>query len=655
MKRDVIARSRRFAALSTAGSASLALATWACFWLGLNSAITAFVYLGIVVVLSLFDSFILSVAFSVIAVGCLDFFFIEPLFSFNVADPQDAITLVAFLITSLAVTGLARRVRHLREVEKQQTKLLDLADGPIVVRDVNDAITYWNRGAEELYGWKKEEAIGKVSHELLRTVFSTPLELLTETLRSTGRWEGELLHTKRDDTPVSVTSRWTLLRDDGRQPAGILETNSDITGRQEAYLAGIAQKDITARKQAEEALGESEQRFRHLFDHMPIALLQLDAGDAPEMLGRLRAEGVKDLSAYFVQNPELLVRIVDAFRIEDVNEQAIKIFGAQNREQMLAPLSQVLRIKYDTYRRNIDSRFRGIPMYQEETKLLTLDGREIDILFTAARLGSANAPRMGLVAIIDTTEQVRAQERLEQVRAEFAHAARISVLGELTASIAHEINQPLAAIRTNSETALRRLDDTAPNAAKVRELLQRVVDDAGRAADIIARVRTMAAGRPQQPTMLSLHTIIEESIGFLHHELQSKGISITYNFAAALPQIVGDRIQLQQVVVNLIINAIQAMASSESGGRVLLIQTQLSDGETVRCAFEDGGPGIDPRQLGRLFDSFFTTKDSGMGLGLAVSRSIIEAHGGKMQADNNSTLGGARVSFVLPINATSAR
>jgi C4-dicarboxylate-specific signal transduction histidine kinase len=227
------------------------------------------------------------------------------------------------------------------------------------------------------------------------------------------------------------------------------------------------------------------------------------------------------------------------------------------------------------------------------------------------------------------------------------------VLGELAASIAHEITQPLAAMRTNGETGLRWLDRAEPNIPKARELMQRILNDADRAADIIARIRAMAAGRTPQQTPLALHDVIAESMLFLRHELQSKGVSVSLDLAPALPQVTGDRTQLHQVVVNLAINAAQAMVQSGTARRSIFIRTMLSDPETVCCVIEDSGPGIDPTHLPRLFDSFFTTKDTGMGMGLTISRSIIEAHDGHIHADNKSALGGARFSFALPANGAS--
>jgi C4-dicarboxylate-specific signal transduction histidine kinase len=253
-----------------------------------------------------------------------------------------------------------------------------------------------------------------------------------------------------------------------------------------------------------------------------------------------------------------------------------------------------------------------------------------------------------LVGLIDITERVQARDKLQRVQADFAHAARMSMLGELTASIAHEVNQPLAAIATNGEVSLRLLGRSEPDLAEVREMTQCVINDARRAADIIVRVRTMATRQAPEQTLLSVDEVIREALLFLRHEVQSHGLAVTHHSNPAAPKVLGDRTQLQQVFVNLTVNAIQAMAQMGTTRRTLVIRTTLSDPDTLCCTLEDSGPGIEPKHLDRLFDSFFTTREAGMGLGLRISRSIIEAHGGGIRADNESAYGGARFSFTLP-------
>jgi PAS domain S-box-containing protein len=283
-----------------------------------------------------------------------------------------------------------------------------------------------------------------------------------------------------------------------------------------------------------------------------------------------------------------------------------------------------------------------------EMRLSMPDGRT-KYLWVCARVVRHEDGRLEcLGAIQDITRRRLAEDGRDKVRSELAHVSRVASLGALTASIAHEVNQPLASIVTSSETALRWLDQPEPNFDKVQQVLKRVVNDARRAADVIDRIRTMASkGAPNQ-SETALAEIIKECTALLHHEFQTRNVSNSLYLAPDLPMVMVNRTQMQQVIVNLVINAIQAITKSEVAHRSIAIRTQRIDAETVCCIVEDSGPGIDAEHLPRLFDSFFTTKETGMGLGLPIARSIIEAHNGAIRADNKSTLGGARLIIELP-------
>jgi C4-dicarboxylate-specific signal transduction histidine kinase len=234
---------------------------------------------------------------------------------------------------------------------------------------------------------------------------------------------------------------------------------------------------------------------------------------------------------------------------------------------------------------------------------------------------------------------------LHRLQAEFAHAARVSMLGELTASIAHEVNQPLAAIATNASAGARWLDRPEPDVAEARALIGAIVADARRAADIVGRVRDMAAHRAPERAAISINGAIEEAMLFLRHELQANGVALTLDLGHDLPLVMADRTQVQQVVVNLAVNAIQAMLHEGVSARRLLV-TSARVGGGVAVSLQDNGPGIVAEGLDRLFESFFTTKEAGMGMGLAICRSIVEMHGGAISARNGDT-GGACFTFTL--------
>jgi C4-dicarboxylate-specific signal transduction histidine kinase len=236
-----------------------------------------------------------------------------------------------------------------------------------------------------------------------------------------------------------------------------------------------------------------------------------------------------------------------------------------------------------------------------------------------------------------------------------AHVSRVVSLGALSASIAHEINQPLASIIMNGETGLRGLSQAEPNLEKIRDLMRRTVGDARRATEIVDGVRAMASRGSTTRTEIKFAEIITESTTFLQYEFQMRNVSVSFDLAPDLPMIVGDRTQLQQVVVNLAMNAMQAMMRSGVTEKSIAIRARKIDEATICCIVEDSGPGIGSEHLPHLFDRFFTTRETGMGLGLPIVQSIIEAHGGRIRVDNESTLGGARFVFDLPAASGDAR
>jgi PAS domain S-box-containing protein len=405
--------------------------------------------------------------------------------------------------------------------------------------------------------------------------------------------------------------------------------------------------DITARKQSERALRASEQRYQNLFQAMAVSFWEMDFSRVGGMLRELRAAGVTDLRRYFKENPSYVREIMRATRVVDVNDQTVALFGRGSKHELLGTTEAMWpEESWPAYAEAILSSLDHKPSFSVETRLRRLDGTIFDAAFTVWY--SAEDRTTGLAGVLDISERVRAQSMLSQVQADFAHAARVSMLGELTASIAHEVNQPLAAIATNGEAGLRWLARPVPDVAEVRELTKRIVADARRAADVISRIRAMAARRVPEQTPLPLDEVIREALLFLRHEVQSRGVTVTHHPAATAAYVRADRTQLQQVVVNLAVNAMQAMAQAESRERRITIRTSVSDAGAVTCEIEDTGPGVAAQHATRLFESFFTTKDGGMGMGLPICRSIIEAHGGSITADNNSAPGGARFSFTLP-------
>ena len=602
MKRSHIALFRNLSALWVSGAVALAFATWACVLLGLSSATAACVYLVIIVLLSLMDSFVTAAILPVIAVGCLDFFFIKPLFAFEVANSQDLTTLSAFLITSIVITSLVRRLRRLGQAHREQARLLDLTRDSVLVRDLENVITYWNRGGEELYGWKREEAVGKVAHQLLQTIFPAPLERMTEELFRSGRWEGELVHTRRDGIKVTVSSRWSVQRGDEGQPIGTLETNNDITERKRV--------EDTLRRVQETYLAEAQQ------------------------LSHTGSFGWK------VSSGEIFW-----------SEEGFRIFGfdSTTRPSIELVLARVHPDDYALVQRAIDRAKSDRQDFAFEHRLQLPGGtvKHVRVVARAMRGETDNVDFVG--AVMDVTPIRLAEIELQSTRTELAHVMRVTSLGELTASIAHEVNQPLGAVVANAEACLGWLDRESPDLNEAHAAIERIVRDGHRAGDVIRRVRALIKKTDTQMVPLDVNEIVREAMNIVEHELLRHRVSQRMELSSDLPAVVGDRIQLQQVLLNLIINGIEAMQPITERQRELVIRSEQDEARQVQVTVMDCGIGLSAESAHRIFDAFITTKSSGMGMGLSICRSIIQAHGGRIWASSNERFG-ATFQFTLPLH-----
>ncbi|HTD15868.1 MAG TPA: ATP-binding protein, partial [Chthoniobacterales bacterium] len=308
-----------------------------------------------------------------------------------------------------------------------------------------------------------------------------------------------------------------------------------------------------------------------------------------------------------------------------------------------------------------------------EKEYFRKDGSRVPVLVGAAIFEESQ--NEGVSFVLNLSEQKRAEEALRrsqahlaEAQAELAHVTRVTAMGELTASIAHEINQPLAAVVTNANASLRWLSGGLPNLAEAREAIGRIIRDGKRASDVISRMRTLFKNASTAKERLDINRVIEEVAIFAQGEVQRNRISLQTQLANDLPLIMGDRIQLQQVILNLLINAIEAISAACEGPRELWVSSQkvteipeesgksrfadkaLDHAEWTHLliAVRDSGQGLDPNSLGRLFNAFYTTKPQGLGMGLAISRSIVEAHAGRLWATAN-TPRGAVFQFALPI------
>jgi PAS domain S-box-containing protein len=421
----------------------------------------------------------------------------------------------------------------------------------------------------------------------------------------------------RERTPIGVISfrRWDVRPFSDNQIA-LLETFADeaAIAIENVRLFEAERQRTVALSHANRNLQESEAKFRSAID------------------------GIAGLVAILTPKGEL----------ETVNRQLIEYFGRSREELTTWETSDAVHPEdlpriLELFKRSIAAG----ATFHYELRLRRFDGeyRWFENRGVPIRDESGFIARW-YVLLVDIEDRTRALERLEQMQSDFAHINRVSMMGELAASLSHEIAQPISAARMNASIALKILDDQPPDLSKARKVLGRIVGNADRAGDIVGRIREQIKKTPPRKEPFDLNAAINEVAVLAQSAIIRNGVSVQTRLAEGLRPIQGDRVQLQQVFLNLILNAVEAMGSVESGARDLSISTE-QDQTGVVVAVRDSGPGIDPHHLDRVFEAFYTTKSKGMGMGLSICRSIIEAHGGRLWAGANEPRG-AVFQFTVP-------
>jgi PAS domain S-box-containing protein len=372
--------------------------------------------------------------------------------------------------------------------------------------------------------------------------------------------------------------------------------------------------DVTEIMRAQEELRESERSARSAID------------------------GIAGLVSILAPNGE----------VETVNRQCLEYFGRSLEEQKNWEATDMVHPEdlphiFKLFKRAIASE---IP-YHFEQRLRRFDGeyRWFDTRGGAVRDDTGRIVRW-YVLLTDIEDRIRALAQLEQMQSDFAHMNRVSVMGELGASLVHEITQPIASARNNARAAQNFLDMQPADLGEVREALAGIVGNADRAGDIIGRIREQIRKAPPRKERFDLNAAIDEVIVLGRSAIIKNRVWVQTRLSEGLFPVHGDRVQLQQVVLNLLLNAVEAMGSVEAAPRDLLISTK-QDRTGLLVAVRDSGPGIDPSHIERVFDAFYTTKSSGMGMGLSICRSIVDAHGGRLWAEANEPRG-AIFQFTLP-------
>jgi PAS domain S-box-containing protein len=355
----------------------------------------------------------------------------------------------------------------------------------------------------------------------------------------------------------------------------------------------------------------------------------------------------------FENNPTMYFMVNGAGSVVAVNPLGAEQLGYRVEELVGEPLLSVFHeADRAAVQRHVAICFGQLGQSRSwEARKVRKDGAVIWVRETAKAVSRTNGAIV-LVASEDVTEQKRAAEALRQAQADLAHVSRVTTMGELTASLAHEVNQPIAAAVMNANACVRWLSNDPPNLDEARAAAKRIVQDGTRAGDIISRIRLIFKKGTPQREWIDANEIIREMIVLLRNEAARYAISIRTELRADLPKVLGDRVQLQQVMMNLVVNGIDAMKDL-NGTRELAITSQRAEGEHILVSVSDTGVGLPTQQAHQIFDAFFTTKAHGIGMGLSISRSILDSHGGRLWAAENVPRG-ARFCFTLPCAVDSS-
>jgi PAS domain S-box-containing protein len=332
------------------------------------------------------------------------------------------------------------------------------------------------------------------------------------------------------------------------------------------------------------------------------------------------------------------------------SDESFRIFGYD--KALSATIDMVLQRVHPEdialVQRTIDRATADGKHFSLEHRLLMPDGsvRHLRVVAHAVRAQADQLEFIG--ALMDVTAAKRAEEDLHKAQADLAHVTRVTTLGELTATIAHEVNQPLGALVTNAEACLLWLGHETPNLDEARRNVEMIIMDGRRAGDVIRRVRALSKKTDPQMIPLDINDVVSEVVALVQREVLRQRVTLRRELAPALPAILADRVQLQQVLINLVINGIEAMQAVTDRPRELVIRSHQDDAGQILVSVKDCGVGISAENADRLFNAFFTTKSGGMGMGLSICRSIIEAHAGQLSASGNAGPG-ATFQFALPV------
>jgi PAS domain S-box-containing protein len=645
------------------GLVSFAAVTGLYFWLDVPLVAAAFTYLVVLVLLSLVSNLSSLIVLSFIGVGCLSYFFAPPIYSFRVDYPQDIITISAFVMTSFVVNFLVTRVRDANQRLELANKALRIenAERKGAEQALRESEDKFRQIMDTVLGRPSTGSEGKkaeIQPGFMAQVQAILNVLPTYTWYAAPRGALSFVNTRTadylgipNDHPlrlgIDIGAQWDdwvpLLHPDDQEEARKYWSNCLRTGEtgELSYRVRSGQGDYRWFLTRFEPLRASD-RTLLLWVGATLDIEELmraqEALRESERAARSAIDGIAGLVAILAPNGE----------VETVNRPLFEYFGRSLEELKNWGTSDA--VHPEDLPRVLELNMRGLASglpFDFELRLRRFDGeyRLFDTRVVPIRDDAGRIERWYNL-LMDVEDRSQALARLEQTQSDFAHMNRVSMMGELAASLSHEITQPIGSARNNARAAMNFLDRSPPDLGEVREALGCVVGDTDRAGDIIDRIRDHIKKTPPRKEHFDLNEAINEVIELGRSAIIKNGVWVQTRLSEGLFPILGDRVQLQQVVLNLILNAAEAMGSVEREPRELLINTEQHH-KGVLVAVRDSGPGIDPAHLDRVFEAFYTTKSGGVGMGLSICRSIIDAHGGRLWAEANEPRG-AIFQFTLP-------
>jgi PAS domain S-box-containing protein len=533
--------------------------------------------------------------------------------------------------------------RNLGESERKLEEASRLAHVGYWERDPDTDLITWSDETYRIFGLRPQERILNLAQlpELVHPEDKQiVVQAVAEALRGGPRYDVEYRVVRPNGEVRLVHSQGDVIRDESGRPRRMFGTVQDITERKRAEQRLVVQHAVTQILAKAATLQEA----------------------TPKILQAVCECLVWDVGALWsIDREAAVLRCVEVWHKESVE---VLEFEATSRESTFVPgiglPGRVWFSREPIYIPDVvrDANFPRAPIAGREVLHaafgfpILLGGDVLGVMeFFSHEIRQPDQDLLAMMATIGSQigqfiERKRAEDALHHAQAELAHVTRVATLGEMTASIAHEINQPLAAVVNNANACLRWL--AAQNLEEARQSVARVIGDGHRAGEIIDRIRAFAKKAPSRKDWIDVNETILEVIALARSEVHNNGVSLQTRLGDDMPVILGDRIQLQQVILNLMINAIEAMNGINDAPRELLVSSAKDDSQSVLVAVRDSGPGLDPKSLDHLFTAFFTTKPQGMGMGLAISRSIIEAHGGRLWAVPNNGPG-ATFQFTLHV------